>query len=253
MTEERITSRQNPLIRQIRRLLGSRAERYRSGLYAADGVKLLQEAVRWDAGLETVLLSDTVTLPDLPDAVRLVRVPRDLMQWLSPMEAPQGVLFVCRMPDRPAPALQPGCLILDGLQDPGNVGTILRTADALQVPVLLTEDCADPWNPKTVRASMGAVFRTQPMQLSREQIILLCRENGVPLAVTALAEDTQDIRTASLQDCAVVIGSEGSGVHAALLEAAGFRLRIPMSPRCESLNAAAAAAIVLWEMAKSAL
>jgi TrmH family RNA methyltransferase len=248
-TEERITSRQNPLIQHVRKLLTSRSYRRKNGEYAADGVKLLEEAIRWKADLHTVLLADEVETPELPESVRLVRVPKELMAWLSPMETPQGALFVCGLPTAiEAGQVVPGCLLLDGLQDPGNVGTILRTADALEVPVLLTDDCADPYSHKTVRASMGAVFRTRPQLISREMAIAQCREAHIPLAVTALAEDTEDIRTAALGQWVTAIGSEGRGVSRELLEAADRKLIIPMNPRCESLNAAAAATIVLWQM-----
>ncbi len=246
--EERITSRKNPLLQHVRRLLTSRSYRRSSGQYAADGVKLLEEAVRWEAGLETVLLADGMACPMLPPDVRVARLPEDLMAWVSPMQAPQGALFVCRLPEETDGALKPGCLLLDGLQDPGNVGTILRTADALEIPVVLTEDCADPYNHKTVRASMGAVFRTRPVQISREMAISQCREKQIPLAATALAADAEDIRTAHLRSWVTAIGSEGRGVSETLLAAADKKLIIPMSPRCESLNAAAAATIVLWQM-----
>ena len=247
MPYETITSRQNPLLQHVRKLLSSRSYREKCGAFAADGVKLLREALCWHTELEAVLL--TSELPDLPipAGVRTVRVPEDVMASVSPMESPQGALFVCRMPPKQPFALRPGCLILDGLQDPGNVGTILRTADAMEIPVVLADGCADVWNHKTVRASMGAVFRTPVQTASAEEIISSCREKHIPLLVTALSDRAEDVRRSPL-DGALVIGSEGSGVRREFLDAADRELIIPMNPRCESLNAAAAAAIVLWEM-----
>ena len=137
---------------------------------------------------------------------------------------------------------------LDGIQDPGNLGTILRTADALEVPIVLLDGCADAYNPKTVRASMGAVFRTQPVSMTREQAAAACREQNIPLLATAMSSDAVDLRQAELRAAAVVIGSEGQGICQKLLDAADQKIIIPMSPRCESLNAAVAAAIVLWQM-----
>ena len=244
---ERVTARKNPLLQQVRKLLSSRKERESTGLFAADGTKLLAEAVKWWPGLHTVILSDGVQA-EVPDHVRVVSVPKDVMESISPMQAPQGALFLCRLPEKQAFVPQPGMLLLDGFQDPGNLGTILRTADALQIPVALLEGCADPYSHKVVRASMGAVFRTVPMQTTWEQEKTACAEAGIPVAVTALSDRAEDIRRASLGRMAVVIGSEGQGVRKEILEAAQAELIIPMNPNCESLNAAIAAAIVMWQM-----
>ena len=94
MMEERITSRKNPLLQQVRRLLASRKDRVRDGLFVADGTKLLAEAVRFWPGLETVILSDGIQA-QVPEHVRLVRVPEDVMESISPMQSPQGALFIC--------------------------------------------------------------------------------------------------------------------------------------------------------------
>lgn len=244
---ERITARKNPLLQQVRHLLNSRKEREQSGLFVADGTKLLEEAVRWWPGLETVILTDGVQV-QLPDHVRVVYVPEDVMASISPMESPQGALFVCRLPAKEKFKAVPGMLLLDGIQDPGNVGTILRTADALDVPVVLLEGCADPYSHKVVRSSMGAVFRTPVQRTTWAQAQQACESAGIPVAVTALSDRAEDIRSAALQAMAVVIGSEGRGVRAEIMESAQKELIIPMNSRCESLNAAIAAAIVMWQM-----
>lgn len=249
MSELRITSRKNPLLQNVRKLLSSRREREEQGLFVADGTKLLQEAVRWWPGLETVILSDGIEV-DLPDPVQIVRVPEDVMASVSPMQTPQGALFVCRLPQKTEFVPQTGMLFLDGIQDPGNLGTILRTADALNVPVALLEGCADPYGHKTVRASMGAVFRTPVVQTTWEQAQSACRLAGIPIGVTALRDAAKDIRTAEVSCMAVVIGSEGQGVRQGILDHADQALIIPMNDRCESLNAAIAAAIVMWQMEK---
>lgn len=249
MMEQRITSRKNPLLQQIRRLLSSRKEREAAGLFVADGTKLLREAARWWEGLETAVLSDGVDI-ELPEHVQVVRVPEDVMASISPMQTPQGALFVCRLPEKESFSPVPGMLLLDGIQDPGNLGTILRTADALDVQVTLLEGCADPYSHKTVRASMGAVFRKPVLQESWETVRAACEKKGIPVAVTALSDRAEDIRNADLSKMAVVIGSEGQGVRREILENAQAELIIPMDPRCESLNAAVAATIVMWQMQK---
>lgn len=247
MMETRITARKNPLIQQVRRLLSSRKAREEAGLFIADGTKLLEEAVRHYPGLDTVILSDGVHA-ELPEQVKVVRVPTDVMEYISPMESPQGALFLCRLPQQKAFSPSRGMLILDGIQDPGNLGTILRTADALDVPVVLLEGCADPYGHKAVRASMGAVFRVQPLQTTWAQTREKCTAAGIPIAVTALSDRAQDIRCADISTMAVVIGSEGRGVREEIMTSADAQLIIPMNAHCESLNAAIAATIVMWQM-----
>lgn len=250
---EQITSRKNPLITHIRKLTGDRACRRECGEFMGDGIKLLAEAVRWNAPLTCVVHTPGTELPALPEGVRVAQVPKDVMESISPMKAPQGALFLCRMGEQEVPEKLPGqrYLVLDGLQDPGNVGTIWRTADALGADgLLLVDGCADPWNHKTVRATMGACFRLPVYEIKRQDLPALLERSGLPLYATALREDTLDLRDADLSHCAVVIGSEGRGVCEEVLAMSEKTLKIPMRDRCESLNAAAAATVVLWEMAR---
>ena len=250
MTEQKITSRKNPLLQQVKKLLSSRKAREEAGLFAADGTKLLREAVKYFPGLDTVILSEGVEA-DVPEQVRLIRVPGDVMESVSPMQSPQGALFLCRLPEKKKFSPVPGMLLLDGIQDPGNLGTILRTADALDIPVALLEGCADPYSHKVVRASMGAVFRTSVIQTDWETVKQTCADANISIGVTALSDRAKDLRQADLQTMAVVIGSEGQGVRKEILEAADAQLIIPMNPHCESLNAAVAATIVMWQMKQS--
>ena len=250
--EERITSRKNPLLVHVRRLLSSRSAREEAGLFVSDGTKLLEEAVRFCPGLDTVILSDGVEA-ETPPGVRRVRVPEDVMASISPMSTPQGALFLCRFPEKRPYVPRPGTVLLDGIQDPGNLGTILRTADALNVPVVLMEGCADPYSHKVVRSSMGAVFRTPPVTLTWEQASAALKTAGIPVAATAMDEKARDLRQADAGSLAVVIGSEGRGVRREILLQAEKTLIIPMNPNCESLNAAIAAAIVMWQMGKTGM
>ena len=248
--EERITSRKNPLLQQVKKLLSSRKDREVAGLFVSDGTKLLQEAVKYySQGLDTVILTEGVPA-EVPDHVRIVRVPGDVMESISPMKTPQGALFLCRLPEKKPFCARPGMLLLDGIQDPGNLGTILRTADAMDIPVVLLEGCADPYSHKVVRSSMGAVFRMDVVQANWAEVCAGCRTAGIPMAVTALSDRSSDIRKADVKAMAVVIGSEGQGVRQEILSSADAELIIPMNPHCESLNAAVAAAIVMWQMTK---
>ena len=173
---ETITSRHNPLVAHLRRLASSGSYRRERGEFLCDSPKLLHEALLHGAELLTVAATRGMALPDgIHAGVRLVEVPEDVMQLISPAKTPQGVVFTCRLPRTECPQTLTGAryLALDGVQDPGNVGTILRTLDAFEADgLVLLPGCADPFSPKTVRSSMGAVFRrpvwrTIPARCSR--------------------------------------------------------------------------------------
>ncbi len=245
---EHITSKTNSYMQHVRKLRTDRSYRYEHREYIADGVKLLSEALHWNVQILAVISTEDVAVPSLPQQTRHILVPESLMRDLSRMDTPQGVITVCRMPDVQPLCLQKGSVILDGIQDPGNLGTILRTADALDIPVILSDGCADPFSEKTVRATMGVPFRTAICQASKEKIIAACKTAQIPLIVTALTDRAKDLRELPLADAAIVIGSEGKGASQDYLTAADAETVIPMSERCESLNAAVASAIVMWQM-----
>lgn len=248
---EYITSSKNPLIAHVRKLQADRAYRERCGEFVCDGQKLLGEALLWYPHLLTVIAAENVPCPELPESVRFVTVPESLMNGLSNMKTPQGVVFTCALPEPQPLHITAGTLLLDRIQDPGNLGTILRTADAFDVPVVLTNGCADAFSEKTVRASMGAVFRTPPTSAPMDELLHCCAEQRLPLAATALTPSAESICTLPLHDYVTVIGSEGQGICRQLLDASEKQIIIPMTPRCESLNAAVAAAIVMWQMRRT--
>ena len=246
---EWITSRKNSLITYVRKLAGSRSFRRQNGQFLCDGGKMLTEALKWDARIEVLISTPEAEAPVL-HGVRNVQVPPELMRFLSSMESPQGILFLCRIPELSPPARLTGnrYLVLDGLQDPGNVGTIWRTADAFGADaLLLVNQCADPFNPKTVRATMGAVFRLPVYEPDASELASLCRVSSLPLYAAALRDDSAALEHCDLTRAAVVIGNEGHGASSRILADCTGTIRIPMEPRCESLNASAAAAVVLWE------
>lgn len=252
---ERITSRQNSLVARIRKLNTSRAFRRECSQLVGEGPKLLDEAMK--AGMElTAVLYEEGLHVHLPEHTRAVEMPADLLQSLCSTKTPQGVLFLCHIPETTPPEVLFGSryLVLDGVQDPGNVGTIWRTADALGADgLLLVNGCADPFSPKTVRATMGACFRLPVYELEAEALPALLQRSRLKLYATALREDTVDVRHADLTRSAVVIGSEGQGISKQLLDMSSGALKIPMRERCESLNAAIAASLVLWEMTRAEL
>lgn len=256
MAIERITSRSNPLVTRLKKLNSKRGARREEGVFCGEGPKLLAEALKWGAELETVICAEGVSLPDLPGQTRVVEVPDSLLPALADTESPQGIVFVCKGKSLAMPQTLEGTryLVLDGVQDPGNVGTIWRTADAFGADgLILCGGCADPWSPKTVRSTMGAIFRMPVYEAGLEETAAGLSAAGIPLYATALREDTVDVREVSLARAAVIIGSEGRGVSDLALQLCRNTLKIPMTTRCESLNAAMAASVVLWEMARGEL
>ena len=252
MPVERITSRKNPTVVRLRALANDGAFRRAEGEYLCDGHKLLAEALDKGAELLTVLWKDEPGAVSLPDTVRQYAAPAELFDYASPMKNSPGPLFTVRLPAESRGAFS-RAVLLENVQDPGNVGTVIRTAAAMGIEtVLLCGACADVYSPKAARATMGAIFREKLIHCTADGARRLADENGLKLYGAALSDRAKDIRTLSLQNAVVAIGSEGQGLSAELLSLCDGELIIPMSPGSESLNAAVAAAIVLWEMQNAA-
>lgn len=252
MERKLVTSRQNPICMHLRKLARSGNYRRETEEYLADGEKLWEEALRWQAPIRRLITVQGSPLV-APEGVEHIEVPAELMTYLSPMETPQGVLFTLERRPWPMPVNVAGgkYLALDGLQDPGNVGTIWRTADALGADgVFLLNHSADPFHPKTVRAAMGASFRLPAWEVSLSEAQCFAVDHGMTLCAAALGDDCATLGEVKLENCIVVIGNEGHGISSEVLSMCHRRIKIPMRDRCESLNAAAAAAVILWEMAQ---
>jgi TrmH family RNA methyltransferase len=248
---EHLTSRKNPNIVRFRALAADRAARREAGEYVCDGLKLLREAIQCGAELGCVLWGGEPPF-DVPDGVRQLTAPPELLRYASPLLSSPGPLFTVKIPAARPPARPRRAVVLEDVQDPGNVGTVLRTANALGIGlVVLTGVCADPYSPKTVRAAMGALFRQGFLELGLGELAERLREWELPLYGAALSDKARDLRTVRLQNAAIAIGNEGRGLSGALLDLCDGELIIPMSPGSESLNAACAAAIFLWELSRS--
>ena len=250
-----ITSRQNDTVRRFRELLRSKSERDAQGLFCAEGDHLCREAV--SAGLEIVsALATQRALEKYPDCAKALTeacggisvISGELAEYISDTRAPQGVFALVRRRERSALSGS-RIVMLDGVQDPGNVGTIIRTAEALGIDcAALSEDCADIYSPKTLRASMGSVFRLPCITGSLTEIIKKLRAEGFEVCCSALDETALRLGEFRFPEkAAAVIGSEGSGVSPAVRRECSSTLYIPISG-AESLNAASAASIILWEM-----
>ena len=258
-----LSSRDNPLIRQVRELLGSARARRENRLFAIEGARLCADAARSGAAVTAFLYTRRAAEtyrsywePVAAAAQRRFEIPEALMKYAADTATPQGMLCVCAMLDnRPGlDTIEPHAryLALEDIQDPANLGTVIRTAEALGLSALLLSDgCCDPYNPKVLRGSMGGVFRLPLLpagDLAHTAEILGRR--GVR-CFACVPQGGADLRRAGLSAGAVcLIGNEGRGLRPETAAACTGRLTIPMGGRAESLNAAMAAGIVMWELCR---
>jgi TrmH family RNA methyltransferase len=274
---ESITSRQNPLILKVVRLR-ERKHRQREQLFSFDGIKLCKEAIQSEIPLEKIFLrasSATRVLERMNQELAgiqfeehpgLVMLEDSVFEKISEEKSPEGIICIAKYIDKchkivtinnegniseyPA-SLDERIMLLESVRDPGNLGTIIRSAAAFGIDrVILSDDCADLYNAKTVRASMGTIFRQK-----------IDRVDHMPSAVQALRAQGRRIFAAALDNTAVrlgsvslekydgiVIGNEGHGLSAETIAACTGCLFIPMAEGIESLNAAMAATVCMWEM-----
>lgn len=253
---EEITSRKNQYARLLRELSGSAEKRRESGLFAVEGDHLCGEAAKLGLEAEVFLYTQRAcekypkTVENaLKTAKKSFVISEEVSEYISDTKAPQGLFAAVGKRDCPIPENARKIVVLDGVQDPGNVGTVIRTAEALGFDgVAFTGKCADAFSPKTLRASMGSALRMafgyadagslRGMFAGFTFFAAMLDESAKRLGETVFPEKT-----------AVVIGSEGSGVSKEIADCCDEKVYIPISG-AESLNAAAAAAIILWEVSR---
>ena len=253
-----ITSVHNPQIQQLRELQKAKARR-EQGLFLAESMKMVREAI--ELSLCRTLIVEEKRQEEYADLMKraqekgceILLVTPAILQTLSEQKTPQGIMAtVAMIPERDTLC---GSLIvaMDGVQDPGNVGTILRTADAAGFNgALLSGACADLYSAKTLRATMGSVFRV-PTKRTDDLAAALEAMKACGYAVVATELGGADFYThCPHEKCVLVIGSEGRGVSAAVRDVATHHLALPMRGGAESLNAAVAAGIMIYEMARKA-
>lgn len=248
---EKLSSRKSEYIRRVRLLASSADTRREEGQYLCDGIKTLREALCFGAEIVSVLWkNEAQSLEGLENARQYI-AGEELFDYASPMKNSPGPLFTVAMPGEKSAGKIKNAVVLENVQDPGNVGTVIRTANAFGVDaVILTGSCADLYHPKTVRATMGAIFRQRVICTELSALAPLLAQNGLPLYGAALSPAAEDIRRLSLKSAAVAVGSEGNGLSGELLELCEKKIIIPMRPDSESLNAAVAASVLMWEMAR---
>ena len=245
---EKITSRQNAYIRHVRQLSTDGEYRREQGEYLCDGMKTLREALHFGAKVTSVLWKVEEQAIALQPETRQAVANADLFDYASPMRNSPGPLFTVAIRGCSKPGKLQNAIVLESVQDPGNVGTVIRTANAFGIDaVILTGDCADLYHPKTVRSTMGAIFRQKVLEIELPYLGDFLKDQGLPLYAAALDEHALDVRKADLRHAAAAVGSEGRGLSRDLLDLCDRTIIIPMNPDSESLNAAMAATVLMWE------
>lgn len=255
-----VQSKQNSRLKELRRAL-THAGRGAEGLAGIEGRKLLEEALRAGLAVRTVFVAegDEGRLNALPLApgTEMLLLPKDLLDSALSTEAPQPVAALVEPPQWSWPHLLGSeksnalIVVLTGLQDPGNLGTILRSAEAFGATgVIALPGTVSPWNPKAVRASAGSIFRVPFLAVSADDCFEALRESGISIWTTAVTQAQPAPQVDLASPVALLIGNEGNGVPADLAAHASGAITIPCPGPVESLNAAVAASVLLYESSR---
>lgn len=255
-----ITSIKNSLIKEIRSLYRKK-ERMKSKSFIIEGIKIIEEAIDNNYELKNIVYTDklfeakggSVFFEKVKELDRLVYVNENIFKEISDMENPQGILAIAKFDFDQVSKIEykdkPFLLFLDELQDPGNMGTIIRTADAFKIDgIVITDGCVDPYNPKVVRATMGSIFRV-PIYHTSKSIDGLkdLKKMGMKIYSTALKNSVPIYDVSYKEALVLVIGNESRGVNQDIYSISDKLIRIPMPGQAESLNAGIAASIVMYE------
>jgi TrmH family RNA methyltransferase len=249
-----ITSRANPRVKQLRAAFAGNP-RLAGGVVAIEGETMLREALRSGLRFRSVFLRDGMEPPGwVPAGVEVVSLAAEVFASAVDTQHPQGLAALVETPVWTLEAIRasnPLLLVAVGLQDPGNVGTLIRSAEAFgATAVLTTPGTVSEWNQKSVRASAGSVFRVPVVEVAETEIVAM-KARGVRLYAAVPGSDGRDVRSALLADfaagCALMVGNEGAGLGHEWLALADERISIPTPGRVESLNAAVAGSLLLYE------
>ena len=252
-----ITSKDNEIIKNIKKL---KEKKYRDeeGLYIIEGIKIIEEAIEENADINKIVICDECIATGSIEQKLMytiakydcIYVSKKVFNFLTDVVAPQGILAVVAKPSRNTKIRydQDIILALDGIQDPGNLGTILRTADSVNLKqIIVTKSTADSYNPKVVRSTMGAIFRVNVIET--DDLVKTLKEikrNKFKVVATSL-ETSNSIYDVDYTKKVIVIGNEANGVTKEILELADSRVKIPMLGKTESLNASVATGVILYE------
>ncbi len=255
-----INSTKNPLIKQIKSLYRKK-ERRDKGLFIVEGIKIIEEIIDKGYPFRNIVYTDSLLknsdgremFSKIDNIKNLIHVPENVFKEISDTESPQGILAVVNIEINKIDDLNINqtkiLLYLDRVQDPGNMGTIIRTADAFDVDgIIISEGCVDPYNPKVARATMGSIFRV-PLYFVDNGIfeIKKLKSKGINIYSSSLIASVDIDKVDFKKNAVVVIGNESSGVSSEIYDLSDKLIKIPMLGDSESLNAGVAASIIMYE------
>ncbi len=255
---EKITSKNNTIIKDTKRLFTSSKARRESMLFPLEGARLCFDVLNSFYSVDTLLVTDGLyaKYTDKVDSLvqiadRSYLITDDIAQRISDTPNPQGIFAICRIQDNDK-SVDGKLIALDNVQDPSNVGAIIRTAEALGIDGIITYNCCDIYNPKTLRASMGSILRMNIVDTDDlEQSINDYKSNGYMVYSTVPDSSATSIKNIDFGDKVIcVIGNEANGVEENIKSVSNSLITIPMLGRAESLNASVAASITMWEMVR---
>lgn len=258
---EIITSKDNPTVKLYRKLSESRKERKNLKMFVLEGLRLVTDAVNENADIVTLILTqdassrfkEQLSQADLKER-KIIVISNELGTKISMTEKTQGVFAICR---EKQPLQLEKCIktkgkyiILYQLQDPGNAGMIIRTADAMGIDGLIFSESCDIFSPKTIRATMGSIFRIPVWNNQNiDEVIRIFKEKNIEILASVIDADAESIKEHNFKDgCGVIIGNEGNGVPKEISAECDGRLTIKMHGNINSFNAAMATGIIMWEM-----
>lgn len=253
---KRIESVQNSLVKHWKKLVLTRKERDTSGEFVVEGFHLVEEALKNNGAILALIVRDDVEIPSdwNIEGVHIVEVNNAVAKEIAETERSQGIFAHCRQPvhGEEQYASWKKVLLIDSVQDPGNVGTMIRTADAAgMAAVILGKGTADPYNPKTVRAGQGSHFNIPVVRGELTEWVERLKTNSIPVLGTGLQNAVTHTAVEIQSDFALIVGNEGSGVNAELLSLADKTVMIPLYGKAESLNVAVATGILLYTYSKN--
>ncbi len=261
LLENIITSKENPTIKLYQKLSSSKKERLQYGLFVLEGLRIVEDAIKEKSGLSHIIMTkyayekfgSVIFQADLRDTKTIV-ISNELGNKIASTDTTQGIFAICRIPVQKKMIFSENgrYIVLYGLQDPGNVGMIIRTADALGINGVILSGCCDLYNPKVIRSTMGSVFRVDTLiENDTENLFGILMENTVETLASVIDKDAENINNCLFKGKqAVFIGNEGNGLPSEISERCDRRITIHMNGTVNSLNAAMASGIIMWELTK---